>query len=92
MQQRKVVAMHTSYVSTCSFTESDHQVIFQKFFAINLILKRFLVGQSLNIAESSIHLLEALRLTLIFILTFSPDECQTKSLEKMNSTFSNFLI
>ena len=26
LQQRKVVAMHTSYVSACSFTHSDHQV------------------------------------------------------------------
>ena len=28
MQQKKVVAMHTSYVSSCCFTQSDHQVSF----------------------------------------------------------------
>lgn len=27
MQQRKVVAMHTSYISSCSFTQSDHQIL-----------------------------------------------------------------
>ncbi|XP_077971842.1 guanine nucleotide-binding protein subunit beta-5-like [Styela clava] len=26
-QQRKVVAMHTSYISSCSFTQSDHQIL-----------------------------------------------------------------
>ena len=26
MQHRRVVAMHTGYVSACSFTDSDHQV------------------------------------------------------------------
>ncbi|XP_076808016.1 guanine nucleotide-binding protein subunit beta-5a-like [Clavelina lepadiformis] len=27
MQQRKVVAMHTSYISACSFTHSDYQIL-----------------------------------------------------------------
>jgi len=58
----------------------------------NIHLKRFLVVQNFKIAE---HFLEAFRLTLIgrerqYEGTFSPDECQSKSFEKMNTLLCSY--
>jgi len=63
---------------------------------IYFILKRFLVVQNLKIAESSVFIFSKLfALALInplFLLTFSPDECQSKSFEKMNTLLSAIFI